>query len=141
MQSIIQKIEEKFKKHAVVDVRSGDTVKVHQKIKEGNKERIQIFQGLVIRTDRKSMHTSRITVRRIASGIGVEKSFLIHSPLVEKIEVTKRSKVRRNYLTYMRERTGKAARLQSVDFDRRATNELEEAPAPVVEAPAETKEA
>lgn len=141
MQSIIQKIEEKFKKHAVVDVRSGDTVKVHQKIKEGNKERIQIFQGLVIRTDRKSMHTSRITVRRIASGVGVEKSFLIHSPLVEKIEVTKRSKVRRNYLTYMRERTGKAARLQSVDFDRRATNELEEAPAPVVEAPAETKEA
>src|SRR5687768_14877979 len=141
MQSIIQKIEEKFKKHAVVDVRSGDTVKVHQKIKEGNKERIQIFQGLVIRTDRKSMHTSRITVRRIASGVGVEKSFLIHSPLVEKIEVTKRSKVRRNYLTYMRERTGKAARLQSVDFDRRATNELEEAPAPVVEAVAETKEA
>jgi len=141
MQSIIQKIEEKFKKHAVVDVRSGDTVKVHQKIKEGNKERIQIFQGLVIRTDRKDMHTSRITVRRIASGVGVEKSFLLHSPLVEKIEVTKRSKVRRNYLTYMRERTGKAARLQSVDFDRRATNELEEAPAPVVEAVAETKEA
>lgn len=143
MQSIIQKIEEKFKKHAVVDVRSGDTVKVHQKIKEGAKERIQIFQGLVIRTDRKGSHTSRITVRRIASGIGVEKSFLLHSPLVEKIEVTKRSKVRRNYLTYMRDRTGKAARLQSVDFDRRATNELEEAPAPapVVETEAEAKEA
>jgi large subunit ribosomal protein L19 len=143
MQSIIQKIEEKFKKHAVVDVRSGDTVKVHQKIKEGAKERVQIFQGLVIRTDRKGSHTSRITVRRIASGIGVEKSFLLHSPLVEKIEVTKRSKVRRNYLTYMRDRTGKAARLQSVDFDRRATNELEEAPepTPVVEAEAETKEA
>lgn len=143
MQSIIQKIEEKFKKHAVVDVRSGDTVKVHQKIKEGAKERVQIFQGLVIRTDRKGSHTSRITVRRIASGIGVEKSFLLHSPLVEKIEVTKRSKVRRNYLTYMRDRTGKAARLQSVDFDRRATNELEEAPAPApaVEAEAETKEA
>lgn len=143
MQSIIQKIEEKFKKHAVVDVRSGDTVKVHQKIKEGSKERIQIFQGLVIRTDRKGSHTSRITVRRIASGIGVEKSFLLHSPLVEKIEVTKRSKVRRNYLTYMRDRTGKAARLQSVDFDRRATNELEEAPtpAPVAETEAEAKEA
>lgn len=144
MQSIIQKIEEKFKKHAVVDVRSGDTVKVHQKIKEGAKERIQIFQGLVIRTDRKGSHTSRITVRRIASGIGVEKSFLLHSPLVEKIEVTKRSKVRRNYLTYMRDRTGKAARLQSVDFDRRATNELEEAPvapAPAVETEAEAKEA
>ena len=139
MQSIIQKIEEKFKKHAVVDVRSGDTVKVHQKIKEGSKERVQIFQGLVIRTDRKGSHTSRITVRRIASGIGVEKSFLLHSPLVEKIEVTKRSKVRRNYLTYMRDRTGKAARLQSVDFDRRATNELEEAPAPASAAPAEAE--
>lgn len=122
MQSVIQKIEEKFKKHAVVDVKSGDTVKVHQKIKEGNKERVQIFQGLVIRTDRKDSHTSRITVRRIASGIGVEKSFLLHSPLVLKVEVTKRSKVRRNYLTYMRERTGKAARLTSVDFDRNAVN-------------------
>ena len=68
------------KKAAVVDVRSGDTVKVHQKIREGSKERVQIFQGLVIRTDNKGSHTSRITVRRIASGIGVEKSFLLHSP-------------------------------------------------------------
>ena len=126
MQSVIQKINEKFMKHAVVDVKSGDTVKVHQKIKEGNKERVQIFQGLVIRTDRKGSHTSRITVRRIASGIGVEKSFLLHSPLVLKVEVTKRSKVRRNYLTYMRERTGKSARLTSVDFDRDAVNTVED---------------
>src|SRR5215469_3983101 len=120
MQSVIKTIEEKFKKPAVVDVQSGDTVKVHQKIKEGNKERVQMFQGLVIRTDRKGSHTSRITVRRIASGVGVEKSFLLHSPLVLKVEVTKRSKVRRNYLTYMRERSGKSARLQGLDFDRRA---------------------
>lgn len=126
MQSVIQKINEKFMKHAVVDVKSGDTVKVHQKIKEGNKERVQIFQGLVIRTDRKGSHTSRITVRRIASGVGVEKSFLLHSPLVLKVEVTKRSKVRRNYLTYMRERTGKSARLTSVDFDRDAVNTIED---------------
>lgn len=109
-------------KSSVVDVRSGDTVKVHQKIREGNKERIQIFQGLVIRVDRKDSHTSRIVVRRIASGVGVEKSFLLHSPLVTKVEVTKRSKVRRNYLTYMRERTGKAARLTGVDFDKNAVN-------------------
>src|ERR1017187_6915293 len=102
MQSVIQKIEDKYKKHSVVDVQSGDTVRVHQKIREGNKERVQIFQGLVIRTDRKGSHTSRITVRRISSGVGVEKSFLMHSPLVVKVEVTKRSKVRRNYLTYMR---------------------------------------
>jgi len=124
MQSVIQKIEETFKKHQVVDVKSGDTVKVHQKIKEGNKERIQVFQGLVIRTDRKGSHTSRITVRRIASGVGVEKSFLMHSPLVVKIEVTKRSKVRRNYLTYMRSRTGKAARLSGVDFNRDEVNTI-----------------
>src|SRR6266702_1385459 len=124
MQSVIQKIEAKFKKPAVVDVQSGDTVKVHQKIREGSKERVQIFQGIVIRTDRKGSHTSRITVRRIASGVGVEKSFLLHSPLVLKVEVTKRSKVRRNYLTYMRARTGKAARLTGVDFDRQAVNSI-----------------
>jgi large subunit ribosomal protein L19 len=124
MESVIQKIEAKFKKSAVVDVKSGDTVKVHQKIREGSKERVQIFQGMVIRTDRKDSHTSRITVRRIASGIGVEKSFLLHSPLVLKIEVTKRSKVRRNYLTYMRDRTGKSARLTGVEFDRDAVNSI-----------------
>ncbi|HSW65567.1 MAG TPA: 50S ribosomal protein L19 [Bacillota bacterium] len=124
MQSVIQKIEDKYKKAAVVDVKSGDTVKVHQKIREGNKERVQIFQGMVIRCDRKGSHTSRITVRRIASGVGVEKSFLLHSPLVLKIEVTKRSKVRRNYLTYMRDRTGKSARLTGVDFDRQAVNSV-----------------
>jgi large subunit ribosomal protein L19 len=141
MQSVIQKINEKFKKHAVVDVRTGDNVKVHQKIREGNKERVQIFQGLVIRVDRKESHTSRIVVRRLASGIGVEKSFLLHSPLVEKIEVTKRSKVRRNYLTYMRNRTGKAARLTGMDFDRQAVNTVAEAPKPVeAEKPAETTE-
>ena len=141
MQSVIQKIEAKFKKANVVDVRSGDTVKVHQKIREGGKERIQIFQGLVIRTDRKGSHTSRITVRRIASGIGVEKSFLVHSPLVTKIEVTKRSKVRRNYLTYMRSRTGKSARLTGVDFDKSINNvDAEVKPEAPVEANAETAE-
>ncbi len=122
MQSVIQKINDRYKKKAVVDVRSGDTVKVHQKIREGNKERIQIFQGLVIRTDNRGSHTSRITVRRIASGVGVEKSFLLHSPLVVQVEVTKRSKVRRNYLSYMRQRTGKSARMTGVDFDREAVN-------------------
>jgi len=122
MESVIQKVERQYKKTQVVDVKSGDTVKVHQKIREGNKERVQIFQGLVIRTDRKGSHTSRITVRRIASGIGVEKSFLMHSPLVLKVEVTKRSKVRRNYLTYMRQLTGKSARLTGLEFNREVVN-------------------
>ena len=134
MQSVIQKVEEKYKKGAVVNVKSGDTVKVHQKIREGNKERVQIFQGMVIRTDRKNAHTSRITVRRIASGVGVEKSFLLHSPLVLKIEVTKRSKVRRNYLTYMRERTGKSARLAGVSFDSQAVNSVHDKKAEEEEA-------
>ena len=129
MESVVKSVENQFKKSAVIDIRSGDTVKVHQKVREGNKERVQIFQGLVIRTSRKGSHTSRITVRRIASGVGVEKSFLLHSPLVLKVEVTKRSKVRRNYLTYMRERTGKAARLTGVAFDREAVNAIHDSSA------------
>lgn len=129
MQSVIEKIQAKYKKPQVVDVHSGDTVKVHQKIREGSKERVQIFQGLVIRVDNKASLMHRITVRRIASGVGVEKSFLMHSPLVLKVEVTKRSKVRRNYLTYMRERTGKAARLSGIDFDRDTVNTIHDAKA------------
>src|SRR6187549_1243136 len=120
----IKELNESFKKGAVVDVRSGDTVKVHQKIREGAKERVQIFQGLVIRCDRKESHTSRITVRRIASGVGVEKSFLLHNPLVEKVEVVRRAKVRRNYLSFLRGRSGKSARLTAKDFDREGINKV-----------------
>lgn len=109
--SILKQIGESQKKKTVVDVRSGDTVKVFQKIKEGQKFRLQVFEGTVIRTDRKGSHTARITVRKIASGVGVEKSFLLHSPLVEKVEVLRRAKVRRNNLSYLRERFGKSARL------------------------------
>lgn len=147
--SILQKIGEEQKKKKVVDVRSGDTVKVTQKIKEGEKFRLQVFEGVVIRTDRKDSHTARITVRKIASGVGVEKSFLIHSPLVEKIEIVKRSKVRRNNLSYLRARSGKSARLSAKDFDRAAVNDVtveeepEEAPkaeeAPVEPAKEEPK--
>jgi large subunit ribosomal protein L19 len=122
MQSVTQRVEEKHKKKAVVDVRSGDTVKVHQKIREGGKERVQIFEGMIIKTGRKNSFTSTFTVRRIASGVGVEKTYLIHSPSVLKIEVVKRSKVRRNYLSYMRNLTGKNARLAGVDFDKEAVN-------------------
>lgn len=140
---MIDQITKKYFKPSVVDVHSGDTVKVHQKIKEGNKERIQIFQGLVIKTSQPKSHMSRITVRRIASGVGVEKSFLLHSPLVVKVEVTKRSKVRRNYLTYMRQRTGKSARLSSVDFDRKEVNKINDIQQPkeVLEESATSKEA
>lgn len=136
--SILKQIGDAQKKKAVVDVRSGDTVKVTQKIKEGNKFRLQTFEGVVIRVDRKGSHTARIVVRKVTSGVGVEKSYLIHSPLVEKIEVTKRSKVRRNNLTYLRERSGKSARLKGKDFDRVAVNDttvVEEPEVEVVEAP------
>lgn len=132
--SILKQIGDAQKKKAVVDVRSGDTVRVTQKIKEGGKFRLQTFEGVVIRVDRKESHTARIVVRKVTSGVGVEKSYLIHSPLVEKIEITKRAKVRRNNLSYLRKRSGKSARLTGKDFDRVAVNdvtveeEVEEAP-------------
>ena len=135
--SILKKIGDEQKKKAVVDVRSGDTVKVTQRIKEGDKSRLQVFEGVVIRTDRKDSHTARITVRKVASGVGVEKSFLIHSPLVEKIEITKRSKVRRKNLSYLRARSGKSARLTGKDFDRTAVNDVTVAEEPVEETSVE----
>jgi large subunit ribosomal protein L19 len=131
---LIKKVNDAQKKTNVVDARSGDTVRVHQKIKEGAKERIQVFEGVVIRTDRRDSHTSRITVRKVASGVGVEKSFLIHSPLVEKIEIVRRSKVRRNYLSFLRDRSGKSARLRSVNFDREGVNDIHDEAAEAEEA-------
>ncbi|MBA3757791.1 50S ribosomal protein L19 [Candidatus Saccharibacteria bacterium] len=134
MQSVLQQIEARQKKKAVVDVRSGDNVRVHQKIVEGGKERIQIFEGLVIRTRRKNSLSSCFTVRRIASGVGVEKTYLIHSPNVLKVEVVKRSKVRRNYISYMRGLTGKSARLSGMDFDKDAVNTIKDEEAEAEEA-------
>lgn len=122
MQHLVDEFSTKQRKSATVDVRSGDVVRVHQRIKEGSKTRTQVFEGLVIRVDRRESLTARITVRRMASGVGVEKSFLLHSPLVEKVEVIKRSRVRRNYLSYMRARSGKSARLAGVEFDRESVN-------------------
>jgi large subunit ribosomal protein L19 len=134
MESVARQISDKQKKKAVVDVRPGDTVRVHQKIREGGKERIQIFEGLVIRVSRKNSLTSNFIVRRIASGVGVEKSFLIHSPNILKVEVARRAKVRRNYLTYMRELTGKSARLMGVEFDKEKVNAIHDEAAEAAEA-------
>lgn len=122
----LKKIGDAQKKLAVVDVRSGDTVRVTQKIKEGEKFRSQVFEGVVIRADRKDSHTARITVRKVTSGVGVEKSFLIHNPLVEKIEIVHRAKVRRNNLSFLRERSGKSARLVNKPIDRATLNALPE---------------
>ena len=126
---LIKKVSDAQKKKQVVDARSGDTVRVYQKIREGNKERIQMFEGVVIRTDNKDSQTSRITVRKVTSGVGVEKSFLLHSPLVERVEIVRRAKVRRNYLSFLRNRSGKSARLTSVNFDRAAVNDIHDAKA------------
>lgn len=143
MSDLVKEIADAQKKPAVVDVHSGDTVRVYQKIQEGNKSRIQMFEGVVIRTDRKNSLTSRITVRRIASGVGVEKSYLLHSPLVEKVEVVKRSKVRRNYLSYLRQRFGKSARLTGKAFDKSINdiNDDESAKQAAAEAKATAKAA
>jgi large subunit ribosomal protein L19 len=94
----------------------GDTVKVHVKIKEGNRERIQIFEGFVLKKQNGGVGET-FTVRRIASGVGVEKTWPIHSPLVEKIEVVRRGSVRRAKLNYMRERTGKAAKIKAKEIN------------------------
>jgi large subunit ribosomal protein L19 len=93
-------------------IESGDNVKVHLRIVEGTRERIQVFQGVVIRV-RRGANDANFTVRRVAShGIGVERTFLLRSPRVEKIEITRRGKVRRAQLYYLRERRGKSARLK-----------------------------
>lgn len=144
--SILKQIGDAQKKAKIVDVRSGDTVKVTQKIKEGEKFRSQVFEGVVIRVDRKESHTARIVVRKIASGVGVEKSFLLHSPLVEKVEIVRRAKVRRNNLKFLRDRSGKSARLSNKDFDRVLANDTtveeveEEKPAEKTEEKAQPEE-
>jgi len=123
MQSI-QAIEQTYMKPKVAQIQSGDTVKVHHKIREGAKSRVQVFEGVVIRTHRMGSLSAVITVRRIASNVGVEKTYLLHSPNVEKVEVLRRAKVRRNFLSYLRERRGKSARLQEMDFDKKAANDV-----------------
>ena len=122
MTNLIQEVEAKYKKRHIPTVKSGDTVAVHQKIKEGNKERVQVFEGMVIKTSRMGSLTATIAVRRIASGVGVEKTFILHHPNILKVVIKKRGKVRRNYLSYMRERRGKSSRLTGLEFDAKAAN-------------------
>jgi len=95
------------------ELKIGDTVKVHIKVKEGNRERIQIFEGTII-AKRHGGISETVTVRRIASGVGVEKVFPIHSPNIDKFEVTRRGKVRRAKLYYLRDRVGKAAKVKEL---------------------------
>jgi len=104
-------IEAREKKSILPDFRAGDTVKVSVKVKEGDKERIQVFQGVVISLRRGSLR-STFTVRKVTDGIGVERIFPMHSPTIGKLEVVQRGRTRRARLYYLRERKGKAARLK-----------------------------
>ena len=106
---IIKSIEHEQLKNRIPDLKVGDTVRVHQRIKEGNRERIQVFEGIIIKKQGGSVNAT-FTVRRIAYGVGVEKTFLVHSPLVEKVEVVRVGKARRAKLYYLRDRVGKAAK-------------------------------
>ena len=109
---VLRSVTQEYMKSDIPAFNVGDTVKVHVKIKEGNRERIQVFEGFVLKRQNGGIGET-FTVRRIASGVGVEKTFPVHSPLVEKIEVVRRGKVRRARLHYMRERTGKSAKIKS----------------------------
>ena len=110
--NILDSVAQDYLKKEVPAFNVCDTVKVHVKIKEGNRERIQVFEGFVLKRQNGGI-AETFTVRRIASGVGVEKTFPVHSPWVEKIEVVKKGKVRRAKLNYMRGRTGKAAKIKS----------------------------
>ena len=106
---IIKSIEHEQLKNKIPDIKVGDTVRVHQRITEGNKQRIQVFEGIVIKKQNGGLNET-FTVRRVAYGVGVEKTFLIHSPLIEKIELVRVGKVRRAKLYYLRDRIGKASK-------------------------------
>ncbi|GIW45089.1 MAG: 50S ribosomal protein L19 [Candidatus Binatia bacterium] len=111
--NIIDAIEQKHLRSDVPDFRPGDTVRVHCIVVEGDKERIQVFEGVVLRRSRGG-NRATFTVRKVSYGVGVERTFPVHSPRIEKIEVVSRGRVRRAKLYYLRERSGKAARIQEI---------------------------
>lgn len=113
MNDIIRKIEAEQLKENVPQFNVGDTVKVYGKIKEGNRERIQVFEGTVLKKQGTGVRAT-FTVRKISGGIGVEKTWPLHSPIVEKVEVIRRGKARRAKLFYLRQRTGKAAKVKEL---------------------------
>jgi large subunit ribosomal protein L19 len=113
MNEIIKEIEQEQLREGVGNFRVGDTVRVHGKIKEGNRERIQIFEGTVLKIQGGS-NRETFTVRKISNGVGVEKTWPMHSPNVEKVEVVRQGKVRRAKLNYLRNRIGKKAKVKDV---------------------------
>lgn len=147
---IIKSIEHEQLKNKIPELKVGNTVRVHVRIKEGNKERIQVFEGIIIKVQGGGVNKT-FTVRKISYGVGVEKTFLVHSPLVEKVELVRVGKARRARLFYLRDRVGKAAKTKEMVGARIENREItikedlvEEPVAEVkeeaVEAPAETVE-
>jgi len=131
-------------KSKLPEIRPGDTVRVHQKVKEKDKERIQTFEGLVLAKKHGKEAGATITVRKVISGVGVEKIFPLHSPIIDKIEVVKRNKARRAKLYYLREAKGKKARLKKQEFADVIVQKEEPAPSeetPEEEGPKEEKSA
>lgn len=131
--NVMQSIVQDYLKTDIPAFNVGDTVRVHIKIKEGSRERIQVFEGFVLKKQNGGI-SETFTVRRIASGVGVEKTFPIHSPLVEKIEVVRRGDVRRAKLHYMRERTGKSAKIKAKEYSEEQLAAIAEAAAKAAEA-------
>lgn len=120
---ILKSIEHEQLKNKIPELKIGDTVRVHVRIKEGNKERIQVFEGIIIKKQGGGVNAT-FTVRRISYGVGVEKTFLVHSPMVEKVEVVRVGKARRAKLYYLRDRVGKAAKTKEKVGARIETNEI-----------------
>jgi large subunit ribosomal protein L19 len=113
--TIIEQIEKEQIRHDLPELRAGDSVRVHIRIIEGDKERIQIFEGVVTRYQKGTMNAS-FTVRKVSHGVGVEKTFPLHSPRLEKVEVLSNGKVRQARLYYLRDRRGKAARIKEKGY-------------------------
>ena len=113
MNEILRAIEAEQMRNDLPNFRIGDTVKLHVKIKEGNRERIQMFEGTVIKRQNGGLRET-FTVRRLAYGVGVERTFPVNSPIIEKMEITRRGKVRRAKLFYLRDRVGKAAKVKEL---------------------------
>lgn len=113
MNQIIKSIEDAQLKTGITEFNVGDTVKVYAKVKEGNRERLQVFEGVVLKRQNGGARET-FTVRKSSNGVGVEKTWPLHSPIVEKIEVVRRGKVRRAKLTYLRKRVGKAAKVKEL---------------------------
>ncbi len=109
--NLVQSLEKEYLKQEIPAFKPGDTVKVHYKVIEGNRERIQVFEGVVIRRRGGGM-SETFTVRRVSYGVGVERTFPLHSPKIDRIEVTRRGRVRRARLYYLRQLRGKAARIK-----------------------------